>query len=140
MKRPVDVERGTATAATKKESSMARAIGTRGRKPRQAKPEKLRDEAEKLRTRLAEIEAQEKQFSEQKQLVVGRAILLHADAEPDFRQKLTSILERTISNKEERKLLGLSAPTRRRAKKTDQSEPEARPRPERNVSDVRRVS
>jgi hypothetical protein len=52
------------------------------RRPRQVKQDNLRKEAEKLRSRLAEIEAEEKKFTERNQTIVGRAIMKLADADP----------------------------------------------------------
>lgn len=102
---------------------------TASEKSRQPKPERLRREADKLRARLAEIDAHEKKITEQNQTIVGRAIMKLAEADPKFKEELGFILERALTDKGERKLLGLSAPPRR-GKGSTKRKPEARPSPE----------
>ena len=77
------------------------------KRQRQLSPERLREEAEKLRTRLAQIEAQAQSHDAQRHSVIGRAVLLHAGSDSAFKAELDRILDATVTEKAHRRLLGL---------------------------------
>jgi hypothetical protein len=95
---------------------MPRGVPKSGRVIRQSKLETLRRNAEKLRAKLAELEAQTAAHDAERHRLIGRIILAHAEQNTSFAQELRSVLAGAGLSKDERTLLGLPATADRRNK------------------------
>ena len=73
---------------------------------------RLQQKRARLESELSALRALEEEEEQRKALIVGRAVLAHAAADPTFRETLDSILSRALSSKRERKLFALPAPPR----------------------------
>lgn len=73
---------------------------------------RLQQKRARLESELSALRALEEEEEQRKALIVGRAVLAHAAADPTFREMLDSILSRALSRKRERKLFDLPAPSR----------------------------
>lgn len=73
---------------------------------------RLQQKRAKLETELNALRSLEEEEEKRKALIVGRAVLAHAAADPAFHEQLARILANAISRKRERKLFDLPAPAR----------------------------
>jgi hypothetical protein len=87
---------------------------------RTVNPERLKAKRDKLEAALKELEERVGAQEQRRYAVVGRAVLSHAQGDEAFREQLMAILDRTVSSKPERALLGLSgSAARKRARASD---------------------
>lgn len=78
---------------------------------RQSKQETLRRSADKLRAKLAELDAQTEAHDAERQRLIGRIVEAHAGENKAFADELQLVLTGAALSKNERKILGLP-PTR----------------------------
>lgn len=81
--------------------------------------ERIRQKRKKLEADLKAIKAQENLEMERYSVVVGLAVLSHAEKHPDFNETLKAILNTEVKKKGDRKLLGLQGTAREARKVTE---------------------
>ena len=96
-----------------REGSGKAKAGTRSRRS-------LKEQAEDLRRKLAEIEAKEQQKVIERYVVIGRELSVYAERDEAFRKQMDEVLRKAVTNPKERRLLGLaSLPSRRAVASTE---------------------
>ena len=92
--------------------------------------DKLREKRAQLDARLKKLEAREKEKARKadtrRKVIAGALALEHAEIDPEFGEKLHSLLARFVNRPQDRALFGLAPKVEEAGEKSETPEPETR--------------
>jgi hypothetical protein len=74
---------------------------TRGRPPKSSAPETPQQRIDRLKAELVKAEEAKKELEQQRDAIVGKVVVAHALANPDYRRQLAALLKAQVKGKAE---------------------------------------